>query len=141
MSEEADAGAGLVVMEDEQMRDVIGIQEWSSPVMTQLPVRMTGDEFTEGSIPIREVSDNKLGSMDNPISSPLGSFQLLHSSQSSEKDKMIPYVPPSEEVRVLQFEDTLSEIDCKNFNFNYESLLLRGKSRKFDRLNGRDGIG
>ena len=35
MSEEADVGAGLVVMEDEQMRDerdVTGIQEWSSPV-------------------------------------------------------------------------------------------------------------
>ena len=46
MSEEADAGAGLVVMEDEQMRDereVNGNQEWSSPVGTQLPVRMTGD--------------------------------------------------------------------------------------------------
>ena len=44
-----------------------------------------------------------------------------------KKDKMIRYVPPSEEVRVLQFEDTLSEIDCKNFNLIYESLLLEGK--------------
>ena len=134
MSEEADVGAGLVVMEDEQMRDereVIGIQEQISlvmPVMTQLPVWMTGDEFTEGSIAIREVRDNELGSMDDPIRSPLGSFQLLHSSQSSEKDKMIPYVPPSEDVRVLQFEDTLSEIDRKNFNLIYESLLLEGKA-------------
>ena len=35
MCEEADVGAGLVAMEDEQMGDergVIGIQEWSSPV-------------------------------------------------------------------------------------------------------------
>ena len=35
MSEETDVGAGLVVMEDEQMRDegeVTGVQEWSSPV-------------------------------------------------------------------------------------------------------------
>ena len=35
MSEEADVGAGLVVMEDEQMRDereVIEIQEHRSPV-------------------------------------------------------------------------------------------------------------
>ena len=56
-------------------RQVIGIQEWSSMVMTQLPVRMTGDEFTEGSIPVREVRDNKLGSMDDPIISPLESFQ------------------------------------------------------------------
>ena len=35
MSEKTDVGAGLVVMEDEQMRDereVIGIQKQSSPV-------------------------------------------------------------------------------------------------------------
>ena len=35
MSEETDVGAGLVAMEDEQMRDereVIGIQKQSSPV-------------------------------------------------------------------------------------------------------------
>ena len=66
--------------------------------------------------------------MDDPISSPLGSFQLLHSSQSSEKDKTIPYVPPLEEVRVLQFENRLSKIDCKNFNLIYESLLLEGNA-------------
>ena len=41
---------------------------------------------------------------------------------------MIPYVPPSEEVKVLQFEDTLSEMDCRNFNLLYESLLLEGKA-------------
>ena len=41
---------------------------------------------------------------------------------------MIPYVPPSEEIRVLQFEDTLSEIDYRNFNLIYESLLLEGKA-------------
>ena len=41
---------------------------------------------------------------------------------------MIPYVPPSEEVKVLQFEDTLSEVDCRNFNLIYESLLLEGKA-------------
>ena len=34
-------------------------------------------------------------------SSPLGNFQLLYSNQGSERDKMIPYVPPSEEVKVL----------------------------------------
>ena len=41
---------------------------------------------------------------------------------------MIPYVPPSEEVKVLQFEDTLSEVDYRNFNLIYESLLLEGKA-------------
>ena len=41
---------------------------------------------------------------------------------------MIPYVPPSEEVIVLQFEDTLSEVDHRNFNLIYESLLLARKA-------------
>ena len=109
-------------MRDE--REVIEIWEWSSPVMNQVPVRITGDEFTDGSMSIREVRNKELGSMEVPISSPLGSFQLLHSSQSSEKDKKIPYVPPLEKVRVLQFEDTLSEIDYRNFNLIHESLLL-----------------
>ena len=61
-------------------------------------------------------------------SSLLGSFQSLHSSQGSGRDRMIPYVPPSEEVKVLQFEDTLSEVDHRNFNLIYESLLLEGKA-------------
>ena len=29
---------------------------------------------------------------------------------------------------MLQFEDTLSEMDCRNFNLIYESLLLEGKA-------------
>ena len=31
-------------------------------------------------------------------------------------------------MRVLQFEDTLVEEDCRNFNLIYESLLLEGKA-------------
>ena len=38
--------------------------------------------------------------------------------------KMIHYVPPLKETRVLQFEDTLSEMDCRSFNLIYELLLL-----------------
>ena len=96
--------------------------------MNQSTVMMTGDEFTDGSIPVREIRENGLGPMKDPISSPLGSFQSLHRSQSSEKDKMIPYVSPLEEIGVLQFEKTLSETDCRNFNLIYESLLLEGKA-------------
>ena len=47
---------------------------------------------------------------------------------------MIPYVPPSEEIRVLQFEDTLSEMDHRNFNLIYESLLLEGKAGNLTEL-------
>ena len=48
---------------------------------------------------------------------------MLQSSQGSEKDEMIPY-----EVKVLQFEDTLSEMDHRNFNLIYELLLLERKA-------------
>ena len=41
---------------------------------------------------------------------------------------MIPYVPPLKETRVLQFEDTLSEMDHRSFNLIYESLLLEKKA-------------
>ena len=53
---------------------------------------------------------------------------------------MIPYIPPSEEVTVLQFEDTLSERDHRNFNLIYESLLLEGKAGNL-RFNHWGGIG
>ena len=67
-------------------------------------------------------------------SSPLGSFQSLDSSQSSEKDRMITYVSLLYKVRVLQFEDTLLEEDPKNFDLIYESLLLDGKAGKLTDL-------
>ena len=41
---------------------------------------------------------------------------------------MIPYVTPLKEMKVLQFEDTLLEEDCRNFNVIYDSLLLEGKA-------------
>ena len=41
---------------------------------------------------------------------------------------MIPDVSPLKKVKILQFEDTLSEMDHRSFNLIYESLLLEGKS-------------
>ena len=124
MSEETDVDAGLVVVEDEQMgdeREVTGIQKDSSPVGEQSTVMMTGDEFNDEPRPVREVGKER-SEPSELSSSPVGSFLSLHSSQGSEKNKMIPYVPPSEGVKVLQFEDTLSEMDHRNFSLIYESL-------------------
>ena len=93
---------------------------------------MTGDELPGGSKQVSEVGENEMVPMEDPISSPLGSFQLLHSSQSSEEGmkgtKMISYVPPVKETRMLQFEDTLSEMDHRSFNLIYKLLLLEGKA-------------
>ena len=66
--------------------------------------------------------------IDKVGSSPGGSFPSLSSSQSSGSNKMIPYVYRIEKVRVLKFEDALSEEDCRSFNIIYESLLLKGRA-------------
>ena len=81
---------------------------------------MTGDELPGGSKQVSEAGENETVPMEDSISFPLGSFQSLYSSQSSEEGmkgtKMIPYVPPLKETRVLQFEDTLLEMDRRSFN-------------------------
>ena len=41
---------------------------------------------------------------------------------------------------MLQFEDTLSEEDHRNFNLIYESLHDGRKGREFDRFNIGDGV-
>ena len=102
---------GLVVMEDEWMRDereVIEIQKQSSPVGEQLTLIMTGEECTGESIPEKEMGKEGSG-FSKLNSSLLESFQLLYSSQGSEKDRMITYIPPPEEVKVLQFEDSIRD--------------------------------
>ena len=61
-------------------------------------------------------------------SSPTGSFQLLQSSQSSEGGSGTSIIPLVGGTRVLKFEDTLSEEDCRNFRLIYEPLLLEGRA-------------
>ena len=56
----------------------------------------------------KEVSVSELGS------SPIGSFQSLQSSQSSERGSGMSMIPLVGGTRLLKFEDTLSEEDCKN---------------------------
>ena len=127
MNEETDVDAGLMTIKDEQITEEKGDWEKSSPLGKQSIVIMTGEELVRVATPEREIE--KEGSGFSELgSSPLGSFQSLQSSQSSERDKMISYVLLLEEVKVLQFEDTLSEEDNRNFNSIYESLLLEGKA-------------
>ena len=135
MCKEADNGIGLMVMEDEHRSDgggVIETQGQRGPVLNHSTVMMIDDELPGGSKLVNEVGENEMIHMGDPISSPFGSFQSLHSSQNSEEGmkgtKMVPYVPPLKETRVLQFEDTLSEMDCRSFNLIYNLLLLEGKA-------------
>ena len=53
--------------------------------------------------------------------------QMIEKEDNQEKNN-----PSREQSTVImtdeEFEDTLSEEDCKNFNLIYESLLLEGKA-------------
>ena len=70
------------------------IQGQRGPVTDQSTVMMTGDEFPDRGEPVTEVGESGEILVEDPISSPLGSFQSLHSGLRSEKEKMIPYVLP-----------------------------------------------
>ena len=76
MSEEADYGVGSVGVEDE-CRNVIEIQEQGGPVLNHSAVLMTGDELPGGFKQVSEVRENNTVPMEDPISSPLGSFQSV----------------------------------------------------------------
>ena len=88
MSEEVDNGVGLMVIEDEHRSDgggVIEVQGQRGPVLNHSTVMMTGDELPGGIKQVSEVGENEMISMEDPISSPLGSFQSLHSSKAVRK--------------------------------------------------------
>ena len=127
MSEEADVEAGLMVIEEEQKNEEKGEVTKNEHLEEQSAITMTEEGFPRESTPDGEI-EKVVSGLREPGSSLLGSFQSLNSSQSSKKDRIIPYVPPLKEVRVLQFEDTLAEEDHRNFNLIYESLLLEGKA-------------
>ena len=127
MSEEAEVNPGLMVAKDEQMNEEKRESEKGSLLENQITVMLTAKEITGVMTPSKEKGEKEL-SLSELGSSSIGSFQLLQSSQSSEEDKMIPYVPPLGEVRILGFEDTLLEEDHKNFDLIYELLLLEGRA-------------
>ena len=116
MSEETDVDAGMMMTGVEQMEGgkVESLESGGSP--TSLKKLIIDEEIQE-----REQEISGVGS------SPGGSFPSLSSSQSSGNNKMIPYVSPIGKVRVLKFEDSLSEEDHRGFNIIYESPLLEGR--------------
>ena len=116
MSEETNVDAGMMIMGMEQMKEgkMGSMENGESP---KSPKKLIIDEEVWG-----EQESDRVGS------SPGGSFPSLSSSQSSGSNKMIPYVSPIGKMRVLKFEDTLSEEDCRSFNIIYEPLLLEGRA-------------
>ena len=73
------------------------------------------------------ISGEDSQSPDN-LKSPMGSFLSLNSEQKSEGEENDPSVPMTSRVKILRFEDTLSEEDHRQFKIIYESLLLEGRA-------------
>ena len=100
MNEGADVDTGLMVVEDEWENEEKGELTKGGLLQEQSTVTMTGEETVRITTPDREIG--KQASCISILgSSPLGSFLLIQSSQSSETDKIIPYVPPLGEMKIL----------------------------------------
>ena len=90
---------GSVVVDNEYRSDggnVIESQEQGSYILNHSAVLITGNELPGGFSWVSEVGEDEpasveessvLGSQEDPASSPVGSFQSLCSSQSSEEGK------------------------------------------------------
>ena len=83
MSEKADVNPGLIIAKDEQMNKEKRESEKGSLLENQIAVMMTGKEITGVMTPSQEKGETEL-SLRELGSSPIGSFQSLQSSQSSE---------------------------------------------------------
>ena len=124
MNEETEVNPGLKITENEMMDEEKGESEMGRHLENPITAIMTEKGTTKVMTPSKE-ERGKESSLSELGSSPIGSFQSLQSSQSSEADTIIPYI--SLKVRVLQFEDMLSEENRKNFDLIYKSLLLEGQ--------------
>ena len=125
MSDDAHVDTGVVVAEDKQMNKKGGELEESGFLACQMTVMMT-DKVLTLSTPCK--GENKELNLSELGSSPTGSFQSLQSSQSSEGGSDMSIIPLVGGTKVLKFEDTLAEDDCRNFKLIYESLLLEGRA-------------
>ena len=58
---------------------------------------------------------------------PMGSFLSLNGEQSNEREEGESITSTTNRVKILKFEDTLTDKDYRQFEIIYESLLLEGK--------------
>ena len=81
----------------------------------------------------RVESENLIVRQDNQLSnnseSPMGSFLSINSEQSSEEKEDVHNPSMTNQVKILKFEDTLTDEDedYRQFRIIYDSLLLEGK--------------
>ena len=99
MNGETDVDTGLMTKEEEQITEKENSQEKNSPSRKQSAVMVTNEEVVRVATPDKEIWKEGSGLSEFGCS-PLGSFQLIPSSQSSEGDKIISYVPPLGDIMI-----------------------------------------
>ena len=128
MNEENDSGTRLRIIEsvvELEERRILGGDNLINEIKA---VTMTDITLNENDISENEVLIPRKDSQSpSNLKSPMGSFLSLNSEQSSEREGNDPIVSRTSRVKILKFEDTLSEESRRQFEIIYESLLLEGK--------------
>ena len=92
MTGKADVNLEVMVTEHAQRNEEEGEVEKGSPLRNQATVIMTEDRGIGIVTPSKEEKEGKL-KLCKLDSSPLGSFQSLQSSPSSEENRILPKIP------------------------------------------------
>ena len=82
-----------------------------------------GGNKLESGIPIFRQDDQ----LADNLGLPMESFLSLSSEQSNEREEGESTTSTTNQVKILKFEDTLTNKDHRQFEIIFESLLLEGK--------------
>ena len=128
MNEENNSCAGLIIESEVELQErrILGgdnlIGEIDAVTMTD--IMSNENDILENEVLI----PRKDSQLQSNLESPMGSFLSLNSEQSSEREGNDPIVSTTSKVKILKFEDTLSEESHRQFEIIYESLLFKGKA-------------
>ena len=129
MHEENNPGTGLEIVQSEmELKEQRMIGE-NTLVRKINPVMMTDITTIEGNNLESEVPKFRQDSqLSDKLESPMGSFLFLNSEQSNEREEGESITSTTDQVKILKFENTLTDEDHRQFEIIYESLLLEGKA-------------
>ena len=129
MNEENNPGAGMKIIESEVELGKWRIVGENILIKKINPVTMTDMTASKGDIIESEISIVRQDSqLSNNLESPMGSFLSLNRERSSEKEEDEYITSMTNWVKILKFQDTLTDEDYRQFEIIYDSLLLEGKA-------------
>ena len=129
MSEGSNSDTGVRIVENEVELEERGKLRGCNLIEGITAVTLTDVMPNEnGALEKEELESGEVNQSPNILKSPMGSFPSLISEQNSEGEEENPIVPVTNSIKILRFEDTSSEEDCRQFNIIYEFLLLEGRA-------------